>query len=146
MNITNKTIEGEVGTKILVDTNSDYKEFAIVFSGAIYCKNIVFEIKHGSSRTALVCLQNVEKAIFENCDFISEDGGATTSHTPLDLYRNNKNVIFKNCKIKCNHMNGSGGIWIRNIDSSNEKTTKNIVFDNCQCYKASGDEILAIWG
>ena len=146
LNISNKIIIGELGSRILVDTLTDKKEFSILMSGDIYIKNVIFEIKHGSTRTTLVSLQNVSKGIFENCEFISEDGGATTSHTPLDLYRNNQNIIFENCKITCNHLNGTGGIWIRNLDSSIEKTTKNIVFNNCSCYKASGDEILAIWG
>ena len=144
--INNKTIIGEIGTKILVDTNKDYQEFALYCSGKNYFENIIFELKDTATRTALVSLHNATDNVFINCNFDCFDNGANSSKTPVDIYQNSQNIKFINCTINAMSNGSAGGVWVRNISPEIEKCVKNISFDNCIFNKMGGDEVIAVWG
>ena len=144
--IKDKTFIGEVGTKILVDTLNDYKEFAIRIEGKNYFENIIFEIKDTATRTYLTRLYNCNNIIFNNCEFNCFSENINSTKCPIDLYQNCQNIKFNNCTINACSDGDEGGVWIRNLDDTIENTTKNICFDNCTFNKKGGDEIIAIWG
>lgn len=59
-----------------------------------------------------------------------------------DLYNDCHYITFNNTIFKDIYDKSAGGIWVR----ASSKQTDNIKFTNCQFYKASADEMIAVWG
>ena len=93
------------------------------------------------SSNKFVNMLDSNNIIVSNCNFTS--GPNRTKGGPLDLYRNNKNILIENCYFET-HASGSGGIWIRQGSSSG--ISENIEFNNCIFIGDSVDETIAIWG
>ncbi|MGL5717950.1 MAG: hypothetical protein ACRCX2_33415 [Paraclostridium sp.] len=146
LTISNKTIIGEIGCKIIVDTDLPHQEFAIKVSGKNYFENIVFEMVDTSTRIDLVSLHSAKDTMFINCSFNCFKNTISSSKCPLDIYSNCQNIVFENCTINAMSDGSAGGVWIRNVSPALENITQNIVFNNCVFNKKGGDELIAVWG
>ena len=151
IDINNKNIRGDGYETTIIDEKSftTQREHFIEFSGSNNIKNITLQKSFsatGDYKLAKVCgLKDCYDTVFTNVYFISD--GYSTGGT-LDVYTNNHDVIFNDCKSylyskDSSNNNEEGGIWIREFDST--KTTYNITLNNFKMYHQSKDEILGVW-
>ena len=137
-------VEGN-GATLVVNDMIDPGEFAILLNGLkdVTIRDLNFEIKDTSPYRTLLGLYNSNNVKFINCKFIANFETVEATHSTLDLYKGNVDIVFDNCTFLQLNNGDEGGIWVRNTQ---DVISKNINFNNCKFYKRGYDEILAIWG
>lgn len=113
-------------------------------SGAIF-ENIQLQqnLTDTENRGILLGFRNANGSIFKNCIIYQN----TQDFGYVDMYTNNKDITFENCKfkntIKTKSIKGTGCVMVR--EGEENKTTNNIYFNNCKFNHESADESIGVW-
>lgn len=133
--------EGVILTKSSAGAGYGYQPVDIEINGGLY---VNFSRSDSGAPLAAILLQNISSISGDTIN-VSTGTGVDLAKTPLDFYKNCKNVQLDSIYITCDNVDSIGGLWIRNTGTTESEATENFNIGSIYIDHTGIDEAIAIY-